>query len=233
MAASTARGDRLALGARSGGSWWTNASVSRTEPSGRLVRKPTSPPSASTISVEPPPMSTTASGPPRGPGTRPTTAPEGQRRLALAVDDLDLGAQDLGGRAQERGGVGRAPQRLGADRRRCARRAGARPPRSPAARPACARSPRRRARRSAPMPRPSRVISARSSSSVDGRARWRSTPPAAASCWCRCRWSRGSSPPTIATRGIRALRRSARCPTSSAYSCGFASNSSRQDSEQK
>ena len=38
-----------------------------------------------------------------------------QRRFTLAVDHLDLGAQDLGGRIQERGGVGGAAERLRAD----------------------------------------------------------------------------------------------------------------------
>ena len=75
----------------------------------------TCPSEASTISVEPPPMSTTTSSPARTSGNDATTARKRQRRLALAVDHLDLGAQDLGGRVQERGRVGGAPQRLGAD----------------------------------------------------------------------------------------------------------------------
>ena len=75
MAASTASAIAVALGASSGGSWWTNASVSRTDPSGKLVRNPTSPSAASTISVEPPPMSTTDERRRRErPGTTSTTA---------------------------------------------------------------------------------------------------------------------------------------------------------------
>ena len=102
-----------------GGSVRMCRSVRRTEPSGKLVRRRTTPRSATMISVEPPPMSTTTSGSVArgGRGERLGDGAKGQRRLARAVDDLDGAAEDLARRIEEGARVGRAAQRLGADGR--------------------------------------------------------------------------------------------------------------------
>ena len=61
-------------------------------------------------------MSTTASAPVPAPETRRPRRQKVSAASRVAVDHLDRRPQDLGGRAQEVLGVGRAAQRLGADR---------------------------------------------------------------------------------------------------------------------
>ena len=137
-------------------------------------------------------MSTTTSSPARTSGNAATTAPKRQRRFTLAVDHLDRGAQDLGGRVQEGGGVGGAPQRLrtdGGDAGVVAARDG--------------REVAQHAQRAGDGFAIERAAAADAAAKpgdlgafLESR-RWpdRSAPPAATSCWCRCRWWRDSSRP--------------------------------------